>query len=68
LSSHAFRNNRETHECEITRRRRCGQTNEGISVTPPGGNQGAAGSFVPGWAPDLRRSENRLNMAILVKF
>ena len=37
-------------------------------VTPPGGNQGTPGSFVPGWAPDLRRSENRLNMAILVKF
>lgn len=37
-------------------------------VTPPGGNQGTAGSVVPGWAPDLRKTENRLNMAILVKF
>jgi len=37
-------------------------------VTPPGGNTGPPGSQVPGWAPDLRRSENRLNMAILVKF
>jgi len=37
-------------------------------VTPPGGNQGAPGSVVAGWAPDLVRSENRLNMAILVKF
>ena len=37
-------------------------------VTPPGGNQGEPGSLVPGWAPDLRKSENRLNMAILVKF
>jgi hypothetical protein len=37
-------------------------------VTPPGGNQGAPGSLVPGWAPDLRKNENRLNMAILVKF
>jgi Putative beta-barrel porin-2, OmpL-like. bbp2 len=37
-------------------------------VTPPGGNTGAPGSFVPGWAPDLRNNENRLNMAILVKF
>jgi hypothetical protein len=37
-------------------------------VTPPGGNQGAAGSTVEGWAPDLRKTENRLNMAILVKF
>jgi len=37
-------------------------------VTPPGGNTRASGSVVPGWAPDLRKSENRLNMAILVKF
>ena len=37
-------------------------------VTPPGGNTGAPGSLVPGWAPDLRKRENRLNMAILVKF
>ena len=37
-------------------------------VTPPGGNQGAPGSLVSGWTPDLRKSENRLNMAILVKF
>ncbi len=37
-------------------------------VTPPGGNTGPAGSFVPGFAPDLRTYENRLNMAILVKF
>lgn len=37
-------------------------------VTPPGGNQGTPGSLVPGWAPDLRKNENRLNMSILVKF
>jgi hypothetical protein len=37
-------------------------------VTPPGGNQGTPGSLVAGWAPDLRKTENRLNMAILVKF
>jgi hypothetical protein len=37
-------------------------------VTPPGGNTGAPGSLVSGWAPDLRRNENRLNLAILVKF
>lgn len=37
-------------------------------VTPPGGNTGAPGSFVPGWAPDLRNSENRMTGAILVKF
>jgi Putative beta-barrel porin-2, OmpL-like. bbp2 len=50
-------------------------------VTPPGGNTGTPGSFVclsgftvcngsptNTWFPDLRRNENRLNMAILVKF
>jgi Putative beta-barrel porin-2, OmpL-like. bbp2 len=37
-------------------------------VTPPGGNTGAPGSVVPGFFPDLRKSENRLNVAILVKF
>jgi hypothetical protein len=50
-------------------------------VTPPGGNNNVPGSFVclsgfttcngsPAntWFPDLRKTENRLNMAILVKF
>jgi len=50
-------------------------------VTPPGGNSGAPGSFVclqgfttcdgsasNTWFPDLRKIENRLNLAILVKF
>lgn len=50
-------------------------------VTPPGGNQGTAGSFVclsgfatcdgsPSntWFPDLRKTENRATIAILVKF
>jgi Putative beta-barrel porin-2, OmpL-like. bbp2 len=50
-------------------------------VTPPGGNQGAPGSLVclsgfttcdgsPSntWFPDLRKTENRGTMAILVKF
>jgi hypothetical protein len=48
-------------------------------VTPPGGNAGALGSLVslPGsscnglantWCPDLRRDENRLDLALLVKF
>jgi hypothetical protein len=37
-------------------------------VTPPGGNQGLAGSLVNGFTPDLRKTENRLNLAILVKF
>ena len=36
-------------------------------VTPPGGNTGAPGSLVPGWAPDLRKSENRVTFALLVK-
>jgi hypothetical protein len=29
---------------------------------------GSPGSTVAGWSPDLRKRENRLNMAILVKF
>ena len=37
-------------------------------VTPSGGNTGPPGSVVAGFQPDLRRSENRLNLAILVKF
>ena len=37
-------------------------------VTPPGGNTGPLGSTVPGWTPDLRKDENRLNLAVLVKF
>jgi putative OmpL-like beta-barrel porin-2 len=37
-------------------------------VTPPGGNQGAPGSAVEGWAPDLVKIENRLTAALLVKY
>jgi hypothetical protein len=37
-------------------------------VTPPGGNSGPPGSAVPGFAPDLRKSENRMTLALLVKF
>jgi Putative beta-barrel porin-2, OmpL-like. bbp2 len=37
-------------------------------VTPPGGNTGPAGSLVDGWAPDLRKTENRVSVALLVKF
>ncbi len=37
-------------------------------ITPPGGNQGALGSTVAGWSPDLRNSENRVTAAFLVKF
>ncbi len=36
-------------------------------ITPPGGNTGSIGSFVPGWTPDLRKYENRFTLAILVK-
>ncbi len=36
-------------------------------VTPPGGNQGEPGSVVPGWAPDLVTTENRLTAALLLK-
>jgi hypothetical protein len=36
-------------------------------VTPPGGNTGGAGSAVSSWAPDLRRSETRATVAILIK-
>lgn len=36
-------------------------------VTPPGGNQGAPGSTVMGWAPDLVRAEDRLTAALLVR-
>lgn len=36
-------------------------------VTPPGGNQGAPGSAVSGWSPDLATSENRLTAAMLVR-
>jgi hypothetical protein len=35
-------------------------------VTPTGVNTGAPGSVVSGWAPDLRRSEQRTTTAILV--
>jgi hypothetical protein len=29
---------------------------------------GSPGAFVPGFTPDLRKVENRINMALLVKF
>ena len=37
-------------------------------VTPLNGNTGAPGSIVPDFTPDLRKAENRINMAVLVKF
>ncbi len=37
-------------------------------ITPDGGNSGAPGSMVEGFRPDLSKHENRLNLAIMVKF
>jgi hypothetical protein len=37
-------------------------------ITPPGGNTGPDGSLVPGFTPDLRKDESRINLAIMVKF
>jgi hypothetical protein len=37
-------------------------------VTPPGGNTGSPDSAVPGWSPDLVKSENRMTGALLVMF
>ena len=37
-------------------------------ITPAGGNSGTPGSIVTGFTPDLRTKENRLNMAVMVKF
>jgi hypothetical protein len=37
-------------------------------ITPDGGNTGPPGSLVPGFVPDLRKRENRLNLGVLVKF
>jgi hypothetical protein len=37
-------------------------------ITPVGGNTGNPGVMVPGFTPDLRKIENRLNLALLVKF
>jgi hypothetical protein len=36
-------------------------------VTPPGGNTGAPGSVVGGFTPDLRNTENRITLALLVR-
>jgi len=36
-------------------------------ITPPGGDTGTPSIPAPGWAPDLRKYENRFTMAILVK-
>lgn len=36
-------------------------------MTPAGGNTGTPGTLVPGFTPDLRRSENRVTAALLVR-
>jgi hypothetical protein len=36
-------------------------------MTPTGGNSGAPGSLPAGFTPDLRKAENRINLAMLVK-
>jgi hypothetical protein len=36
-------------------------------VTPPGGNQGAPGSIVPGFTPNLVKSESRFTLGLLVR-
>src|SRR5262249_31574959 len=37
-------------------------------ITPTGGNTGPPGSFVPGFTPDLVKTESRMTSALLVKF
>ena len=37
-------------------------------ITPPGGNTAPPGSVVPGLTADLRKYENRLDMALMVMF
>jgi hypothetical protein len=37
-------------------------------ITPDGGNTGPPGSVVPGFTPDLRKSESRITTALLVKY
>lgn len=37
-------------------------------VTPPGGNQGAPGSAVENWAPDLVTSEDRLTLGMMIRY
>jgi hypothetical protein len=37
-------------------------------ITPVGGNTGNPAVMVPGFTPDLRKIENRINLALLVKF
>jgi hypothetical protein len=36
-------------------------------VTPLGGNTGTPSALIPGFTPDLRKTETRINLALLVK-
>jgi len=36
-------------------------------VTPPNGNNGNPSAKIPGWSPDLSKTETRINVAVLVK-
>jgi hypothetical protein len=36
-------------------------------MTPPGGNQGAPGSNVANWTPDLANTENRIALDMMIK-
>jgi hypothetical protein len=36
-------------------------------ITPSGGNQGAPGSMVDGWKPDLRKDEDRMQAVLMVR-
>jgi hypothetical protein len=36
-------------------------------VTPAGGDQGAPGSMVTGFTPDLRQNEDRLTLALMIR-
>ena len=51
----------------ITAKRTCRTSRARRGMTPPGGNTGPPGSMVPGFTPDLRKTETRLNLALLVK-
>ena len=36
-------------------------------VTPPGGNTASPADTVPGWAPDLQKTEDRVMLALFVR-
>ena len=37
-------------------------------VTPDGGNNGSPGAAIPGWKPDLINTEDRLSIAMMLKY